>query len=194
MVGTPRKIQLTFFVMRQFSEGFVGTRITSSPTDFEREINERRPLKVSDGYAPFCKLIFLENWMPGVKSGTVPVTASNEKYLKSGYVQRTRGELPVLDRWFEGVKAPVARYMVLVVYTREQLLKENPCETIESEYGLVAVLGQMSDSEEPASPITMMRNALGVKEGGSGFPIDRKGYFHSVDFWSANARVKGDGV
>lgn len=38
-------------------------------------------------------------------------------------------------------------------------------------------------------PITMMRNSLGVKEGGSGIPLDREKYRESVDFWSKNAIV-----
>jgi hypothetical protein len=37
------------------------------------------------------------------------------------------------------------------------------------------------------APITMMRNALGVAEGGSGVPIDRVAYARSVAFWSAHA-------
>ena len=39
-------------------------------------------------------------------------------------------------------------------------------------------------------PITMMRNALGIEEGGSGVPIDREAYKKSVDFWSNNATVR----
>ena len=45
-----------------------------------------------------------------------------------------------------------------------------------------------SEPEEiPMAPITMMRNALGVAEGGSGVPLDRRAYSRSVAFWSANA-------
>ncbi|WP_313276363.1 DUF3228 family protein, partial [Stenotrophomonas sp.] len=39
----------------------------------------------------------------------------------------------------------------------------------------------------PMAPITMMRNALGVEEGGSGVPIDRAAYQRAVEFWQANA-------
>jgi len=38
--------------------------------------------------------------------------------------------------------------------------------------------------EIPMAPITMMRNALGVAEGGSGVPLDPVAYRRSVDFWS----------
>jgi hypothetical protein len=48
----------------------------------------------------------------------------------------------------------------------------------------------MSAQEEVMKPITMMRNALGIEEGGSGVPIDREAYKKSVDFWSNNATVR----
>jgi hypothetical protein len=37
------------------------------------------------------------------------------------------------------------------------------------------------------APITMLRNALGVDEGGSGVPLDHAAYRRSVDYWSAHA-------
>jgi hypothetical protein len=37
----------------------------------------------------------------------------------------------------------------------------------------------------------MMRNALGVDEGGSGVPLDRAAYLRSVAFWSAHANWRG---
>jgi hypothetical protein len=37
------------------------------------------------------------------------------------------------------------------------------------------------------APITMMRNALGLEEGGSGVPLDRESYLGSVAYWDANA-------
>jgi hypothetical protein len=36
-------------------------------------------------------------------------------------------------------------------------------------------------------PISMMRNALGVEEGGSGVPLDREAYRRSVEFRERNA-------
>jgi len=33
----------------------------------------------------------------------------------------------------------------------------------------------------------MMRNALGVEEGGSGVPLDRDAYARAVTFWDSNA-------
>ena len=39
-------------------------------------------------------------------------------------------------------------------------------------------------------PITMMRNALGKEEGGSGVGLDRAKYKESVDFWTKHASIK----
>ncbi len=39
------------------------------------------------------------------------------------------------------------------------------------------------------NPITMMRNALGVSEGGSGQALTRDAYMASVKFWEVNALV-----
>jgi len=43
--------------------------------------------------------------------------------------------------------------------------------------------------ETPMQPITMMRNALGKEEGGSGVPLDRKKYLESVAYWKDRAPV-----
>lgn len=39
-------------------------------------------------------------------------------------------------------------------------------------------------------PITMMRNALGVDEGGNGVKLDKDLYNESVEFWSKNILIK----
>ena len=43
--------------------------------------------------------------------------------------------------------------------------------------------------EQPMTPITMMRNALGKSEGGSGVPLDRAQYDASVKFWREHVQV-----
>jgi len=50
--------------------------------------------------------------------------------------------------------------------------------------------GQLCDYELPMQPITMMRNALGKAEGGSGVPLDKKQYSESVAFWTENVAIK----
>ena len=39
-------------------------------------------------------------------------------------------------------------------------------------------------------PITVMRNALGKDEGGSGVPLNREKYLESVKYWESHAIVK----
>jgi len=39
------------------------------------------------------------------------------------------------------------------------------------------------------TPITAMRNALGIDEGGSGVPLDKDKYFKCVDYWKKHASV-----
>jgi Protein of unknown function (DUF3228) len=39
-------------------------------------------------------------------------------------------------------------------------------------------------------PITIMRNALGTEEGGSGVPLDREKYIESTTFWMENVSIK----
>lgn len=155
-----------------------------TPGQFERHLNEHEPLRVLQGYAPFCRLHVHRNWT-STRCLTVPVTAENRHLLRTAYEARSREELPVLVRWFEGVQPPVAGYLVVILYDREQLAREG--SAIEAEWGVVGCLYTMAPEEIPMAPVTMMRNALGVEEGGSGVPLDREAYRRSVEFWDANA-------
>jgi len=155
-----------------------------SPEDFERRLNDEAPERVLPGYAPFCRLHVHRNWT-STRCLTVPVTDDNRHLLRSAYEARTRDELPVLVRWFEGVEAPVARYLIPILYSREQLAKEGA--PVDADWGVVGCLYTLEPDEIPMAPITMMRNALGVAEGGSGVPLDRDAYRRSVEFWEANA-------
>ena len=66
----------------------------------------------------------------------------------------------------------------------------SPVPETSSPWGIISVKGQLCDYELPMQPITMMRNALGVEEGGSGIPLDRKKYKESVAFWTAHVAIK----
>src|SRR5690606_27158873 len=155
-----------------------------SAEEFERYLNEHEPLKVIDGYAPFCKLHVHRNWT-STRCLTVPITDANRHLLRSAYEARSREELPVLVRWFEGVEPPVANYLAPSLSSAAQLEKEG--SPIDGDWGIVGWLYTMEPEEIPMAPITMMRNALGVEEGGSGVPLDREAYRRSVEFWENNA-------
>jgi len=155
-----------------------------TPEEFEAWLNAHPPLRVLDGYAPFCRLHVHRNWT-STRCLTVPVTEANRHLLRSAYEARTKEELPVLVRWFEGVEPPVADYLVVILYSREQLAREG--SPIEADWGVVGCLYTSTPEEIPMAPITMMRNALGVEEGGSGVPLDREAYRRAVEFWENNA-------
>ncbi|MGY6519468.1 MAG: DUF3228 family protein [Lysobacteraceae bacterium] len=160
----------------------------TTPEAFEQRLNAQPPLKVLPGYAPFCTLHVHRNWT-STRCIAVPITEDNRHLLRSDYEARSRDELPVLVRWFEGVDPPVADYLVVILYSREQLLKEGT--PIQADWGVVGCLYTAQPEEIPMAPITMLRNALGVEEGGSGVPIDREAYARSVDFWSRHANWRG---
>jgi hypothetical protein len=155
---------------------------------FERYLNEHPPLKVLDGYADFCKLHVHRNWT-STRCLTIPITPENRHLLRTGYEARTPSELAVLNRWFEGVQPPVANYLIPILYSREQLAKEGT--SIKADWGVVGCLYTLEPEEIPMAPITMMRNALGVDEGGSGVALDRTAYQRSVEFWQHNANWRG---
>jgi hypothetical protein len=151
---------------------------------FQQRLNDELPLRVLEGYAPFCRLHVHRNWT-STRCLTVPITDANRHLLRSAYEARSKAELPVLVRWFEGVEAPLANWLIPILYSREQLAKEG--EPIDADWGIVGCLYTMEPEEIPMAPITMLRNALGVEEGGSGVPLDREAYRRSVAFWEANA-------
>ncbi len=147
-------------------------------------LNEEAPERVLDGYAPFCKLHVHRNWT-STRCSAIAITAGNRHLLRSAYEARTPDELPVLVRWFEELEPPVANFLVPILYSREQMAKEGT--PVDADWGIVGCLYTQEPSEIPMVPITMLRNALGVAEGGSGVPIDREAYARAVDFWSRHA-------
>ena len=155
-----------------------------SPAEFEARLNAEPPERVLAGYAPFCQLHVHRNWTP-TRCSAIAITDDNRHLLHSAYEARTPAELPVLVRWFEGLEPPVAEYLVPILYSREQLAKEG--SPIDADWGIVGCLYTMEPAEIPMVPITMMRNALGVEEGGSGVALDRAAYARSVAFWSRHA-------
>ena len=93
------------------------------------------------------------------------------------------------------IRAPVAKYLDVILYSREQIIKENAATGEENvhaksiEWGIISIKAQMTDSEIVMAPITMMRNALPLCEGGSGTALDRDKYLQSVEIWKNFACV-----
>lgn len=186
------KIKLTDFALRHFDSKFGGTKILDyTPEEFEKNLeneildnifseafdkvgkydsNLKKGLTVyiSDGYAPFCKYLAIPNFT-NARVGSLPITLENYQYIRSGYSARRKGELPVFSRWLElPIKAPIAEWLILVLYSHEQLVHEASLNISASEiqekvpdcdYGIVAILGQSQPDAEPMKPETMIRNS-----------------------------------
>ena len=106
----------------------------------------------------------------------------NGAQLHTDYEARNENEIAVLVEWITGVETPTAEYIHLILYSKEQMAKED--DPVEADWAIVSIGGAATVEVEPMRPITAMRNALGVEEGGSGVAIDRQAYSNSVDFWS----------
>ena len=190
-------IAITNFALRNWSPDKSGTLIIGmTPEDLVHACNDAQAAaaELVAGYAPFCKHLFLPNTTP-TRSAFAPITADNHHLLKSGYVARRDGELAVLERWFEGVEAPLARFLDVILYSRAQLIAEaadgpDKDDVPDAEWGIVSIIGTLEPTEPPMPPITQMRNSLGRSEGGSGVAIDRTAYARAVEFWQRHASVK----
>lgn len=201
-----KSIVVDDFCFRQFAEheaskSYRGTVFTVPLATFEDIVNERyNQSLLRDGYAPFCKHIFLENDFTDAVTNVLPITPENEGLLRSKYEARNDKELPVLVRWFpvdlvDVANLPKAKYLDLILYSREQINQENASQSRHdaipstAPWGIVSIKAQDTDYELPMTPITAMRNALGKEEGGSGIPLDRKSYMESVNYWRDHATV-----
>ena len=90
--------------------------INFSETEFADRINnyyiqslEKNEKVLQDGYAPFCKHIFIKNFTD-TKPGSVEITPENESFIRTKYEARTELELPVLRRYFPKEKVILIYY------------------------------------------------------------------------------------
>ena len=189
-------IQMCDFAGRQYDKDFHGTIVTPKIVE-ELIALADEPAAEFPGYAEFCKILAISNKnedgsyrFPELKS----LSVKKEEALKNGatlhtaYEARNDKEIPVLVEWITGVETPVAEYIHLILYSREQMAKED--DPVEAEWAIVSIGGAATIEVEPMRPITAMRNALGVEEGGSGVSIDREAYKKSVEFWSEYIMIR----
>merc|ERR1712129_469851 len=133
---------------------------------FEDKINEichdkANDIELIDGYAPFCKHLFVPNFIQDLKCPIIEINAENEQYLRTDYVKRREEELPVLCRWFDSEKyakelekyKQIATYLDIILYSRKQILKENEAMKItnnqQSPWGIISIKPQMINYEIP---------------------------------------------
>jgi hypothetical protein len=190
---TDYNIRMTDFATgRHFSDpNFAGTKIPLvHQSSFLIKVNEAAgTTDLVDGYAPFCKHLFISNWTNALH-GVVKITSNNELKLHTGYGARREGELPVLTRWFDklDVDLEVAPYLDVILYSAEQLKQEGI--EVSGDWGIVSINSASNPEEDPMPPITMLRNALGKDEGGSGVALDKSEYTRAVKYWSEHATVR----
>jgi len=183
-----------FAAGRHFNPDFAGTKITDLTADeFTLVLNgkvAKGEIEEAPGYAPFCKHVFVRNFTDAL-SGVVHITEGTRPLLRVGYKARRPEELPVLESWFDSsqVERDHAEWLDLVLYSRAQLAEEGVELPKGAEWGVVAILSATSPEEAPMKPITMMRNALGKDEGGSGVAINPEAYAKAVAYWSEWATV-----
>ena len=208
------------FVLRQFKPDFKGTNLSRiDQTKLLDLINvnyqkflttkedaKEKPAILLDSDWDFCKYLVFANPATEIKSQVAKIDLTIYPYIRSGYSSRTPEELPILSRWAElppGFSQPAAKYVVCVLYTREQLLAEHDKKILpegeerqpfylpeDVKYGIVAIMGTITPEADPMIPVTMMRNSLGMEEGGNGAKLNKDAYKKSVQFWETHIMIK----
>lgn len=128
----------------------------------------------------------------------------------------------MLSRWFEegellgeiykGKPLAPAKFLDVILYSREQLEKERAAMPSKEDqahplppgdgdgdggetgggspqWGIISLKAQDEGHETPMQPITAMRNALGRDQGGSGVPLDKAKYDEAVEYWRERAAI-----
>ena len=88
------------FAIRQWDDpNYPGTRIDFDKAEFVAKVHEHYHAGsgLVDGYAPFCKHVFVPNFV-GAKVGSVAITVDNQQSILTAYESRRPDELPVLAR------------------------------------------------------------------------------------------------
>ena len=204
----PKPLILDKFSYRAFDSTKSSNYIAITKEEFIQKVNElyQSTKDLVDGYAPFCKHLFVENFVKGLKPNHLEITDELKPLIISKYDSRQANELPVLIRYIDlksidKEKIPDALYLDLILYSKEQILSEmeemkaeekeiNEMKEKDFDWGIISIKPLNINHELPFVPITIMRNSLGKNEGGSGVPIDRKKYMDGVEFWSKNVELK----
>ena len=181
-------VGVSSFVKRQYDLEFSGTKISEFDMLNLRKFAEYRlnTNKWKYGYAPFCRIVRINNIF-NLEYPIIRISKMNQRFLRTEYKARTDSELPVLVRYFpktSPIKKQIADYIDVILYSQLQMKKEN--DSTGASFDIVSVNAEMAEPV-PMTPNTILRNALGIKYGGSGKKIDRDQYLQSVKFWSEHA-------
>lgn len=204
----PKPLILDSFVFRAFDKTQTQNYIDYPKEQFLSETNKLLTsyTQFKEGYAPFCKHLFIKNFVPHLKARYLPLNDTTEKLVKTCYETRQANELPVLSRYIPVTainqnEMPDAVFLDIILYSKEQIIKEKiamkeaeehieELKRMDFEYGIIAIKPQNVEYELPMMPITMMRNALGVDQGGSGVKLNAEKYMEAVSFWEKNVAIQ----
>jgi len=147
------------------------------------------------GYTSFCKILTIQltdsmiEHPHALRNDRVKISDENTSQLVFGYESRVPGELRMPTRSFPcpRYERERAKFLQVILYSDEQLAKEdkdNPNRVFEPNlWSVVLYRGQNTDKKLPMEDSIMLRNALGIDEGGSGVPIDHQDWEECISHW-----------
>lgn len=155
---------LDTFAKRQWEDpDHAGSRLTWDQADFVARVERAHAegAQLRDGYAPFCKHLFIPNFTDAAV-GAERLTPDNVQSLRSGYLKRRPEELAVLSRWLPRSAVPprTAKHLDIILYSREQLVKEHAAlphvsagdaekALPDAPWGIISIKAQDEDHETP---------------------------------------------
>ena len=92
--------------------------------EFTARVNEfyeqQGPSALKNGYAPFCKHLFIPNTFTSMAAACAEITADNMHHLRSAYEARRENELPVLVQWLDinHVQPEKAKFLDIILYSK----------------------------------------------------------------------------
>ena len=164
-----KTIALTNFAERHFDPTFAGTKIkTETPTSFIAKLLAQSSITL-DGFAPFCKVLVVRNYTKCM-SGMARITDENKDKLNGAWKIRREGEPEYWATWFnaDDVNPKEAKYLHLILYSKDQLSAEGIELPHGIEWGIVSINAEQVPHEIPMHPETMRRNTAGIEAGGNG--------------------------
>lgn len=205
-------IEVTKFAQRHWKKESSGTKLLDWPIeDFTKYVNhiaewdkdlesdllrKSRQCPWIEKHAEwqFCKYLILPLQyhninIQNIYTGQVRNSLEIQPFIRTGYVSRNESELEYLSRWVElpyGFKSELAKYLIVILYSKEQLdleAKKTGDESITAEWGVVGLIGSIDGKIPPPPPSTILRNSMDPKYGGNGTPFNPTEYAESCKYW-----------
>lgn len=122
----------------------------------------------------------------GFFCGVTRITRDTQ--LVTRFEARREGERPYKQtRAVGAVKAP-AEAVTIIIYSREALAEDDDNST-DCDWEIVSINACATHGEQPPTPVSMMRNFLGLA-GGTRMNYDSGQWARSIKYWSEHAMVE----